>query len=62
MTPSYYIDQDDGIIIFYYPGRAVSSSLRFASGIRPVISLKADVEITGGIGTANDPFVINYNK
>lgn len=62
MTPSYYIDQDDGIIIFYYPGRAVSSSLRFASGIRPVISLKVDVEITGGIGTANDPFVINYNK
>ena len=26
--------------------------------LRPVINLKADVEITGGIGTINDPFVI----
>ncbi len=31
-------------------------------GVRPVINLKADVEITGGIGTANDPYIINYNK
>ena len=27
-------------------------------GVRPVINLKADVEISGGIGTVNDPFVI----
>ena len=26
--------------------------------LRPVINLKADVEITGGIGTINDPYVI----
>ena len=26
--------------------------------IRPVISLKSDVEISGGIGTVNDPFVV----
>ena len=26
--------------------------------VRPVINLKSDVEITGGIGTINDPFVI----
>ena len=26
--------------------------------LRPVINLKSDVEITGGIGTVNDPFVI----
>jgi len=35
----------------YYP---VSSTF----AVRPVINLKSDVEITGGIGTANDPFVI----
>ena len=26
--------------------------------VRPVINLKADVEISGGIGTANDPYII----
>ena len=25
---------------------------------KPVISLKSDVEISGGIGTVNDPFVV----
>lgn len=25
---------------------------------RPVINLKADVEISGGVGTSNDPFII----
>ena len=30
--------------------------------IRPVINLKSDVKITGGTGTANDPFVVDtYN-
>ena len=27
-------------------------------GVRPVINLKANVEITGGIGTINDPYII----
>lgn len=31
-------------------------------GTRPVINLKADVKITGGIGTYNDPFVIDTNN
>ena len=26
--------------------------------IRPVINMKAGVEISGGIGTINDPFVV----
>ena len=29
---------------------------------RPVINLKSDVKITGGTGTANDPFVVNTNN
>lgn len=33
-----------------------SSKTNYA--IRPVISLKSDVEISGGIGTINDPFVV----
>ena len=31
-------------------------------GIRPVINLKSDVKIIGGIGTSNDPFVIDTSK
>ena len=27
-------------------------------GVRPVINLKSDVEITGGIGTINDPYIV----
>ena len=30
----------------------------FDFGARPVINLKSDTLITGGIGTANDPFVV----
>ena len=30
-------------------------------GIRPVINLKSDVKISGGIGTTNDPFIIDTN-
>lgn len=26
--------------------------------VRPVINLKADVKISGGIGTINDPYVV----
>ena len=29
---------------------------------RPVINLKSDVKITGGIGTSNDPYVIDTSK
>ncbi len=27
-------------------------------GVRPVINLKVDTEISGGIGTANEPFIV----
>ena len=30
--------------------------------VRPVINLKSDVKITGGIGTTNDPYVIDTSK
>ena len=37
-------------------------SVGSSNGIRPVINLKSDVKITGGTGTANDPFVVNTNN
>lgn len=60
MTPS---------VFFASSGYAIewsASSSGFLSGhwvtngnsTRPVINLKADVEISGGTGTTNDPFVV----
>ncbi len=44
--------------IQYGVGRIGGWSVPGSHGARPVINLKADVEISGGIGTATDPFVI----
>ena len=41
----------------YLGGYGIHGSI----GARPVINLKSDVKITGGIGTANDPFVVETN-
>ncbi len=43
---------------FLYPWTWVTDS----NGARPVINLKSDVKISGGIGTSNDPFIIDTNK
>ena len=42
-------------------GMLVDTFVIQRAGIRPVINLKADVEISGGIGTVNDPYVIKTN-
>ena len=39
-------------------GSVTSNWVALEAGVRPVINLKADVEITGGIGTQNEPFVV----
>lgn len=57
MTPALYSNYSI-IIINYGVDYLTPSSLIFNSNVRPVINLKADVEITGGIGTVNDPFVV----
>lgn len=41
--------------IYQWPG------VQTSYGVRPVINLKADVRIEGGIGTTNNPFVIETN-
>ena len=37
-----------------YGGYNVSSVL----GLRPVINLKSDVEISGGVGTSDNPYIV----
>ncbi len=45
---------------FYAPsvGYANSYWVTLSYGMRAVINLKSDIQISGGIGTANDPFVV----
>ena len=40
-------------------GVARYSWVTFAIGVRPVINLNSDVQISGGIGTQNNPFVLS---
>ena len=42
-------------------GYANNSWVTYSLGVRAVINLKSDVQISGGIGTANDPFVVQTN-
>ena len=39
----------------------LGSSVGGSNGVRPVINLKSDVKISGGTGTANEPFIIDTN-
>ena len=60
MSPAYFRASDGNnrewnISSSGYLGASWTSN---SFGIRPVINLKADVEISGGTGTSNDPFVI----
>ena len=65
MTPSNFLDSNQTARIWInnasgslYGGWNVSDLLV----LRPVINLKSDVKISGGIGTVNDPFVIDTNN
>ena len=40
-------------------GLVGNDNVTFTYGVRPVINLAPDTPITGGIGTANDPFVLS---
>ena len=42
----------------YYDGSMGGIWVTSSNGVRPVINLNTNVEITGGIGTKNEPFVI----
>ncbi len=60
MSPSYYNSDNamPGIWLAFNEGNFGGANTFYVYGIRPVINLKADTEISGGIGTANDPFIV----
>ena len=63
MSPSYfYATGGTASEWFQDSGGYFNSNLVGAGyGARPVINLKSDVKITEGIGTANDPFIVETN-
>ena len=65
MTPSYYYHYECGYVMFYDTNGIISNvgCTKYPKrGIRPVINLKSNVKISGGIGTANNPFVVDTNN
>ena len=60
MTP-YHYDVNNFDVRIWIPSQGGSLGYTMANleyRVRPVINLKGDTEITGGIGTANDPFIV----
>ena len=62
MSPSYF-DATKGTALEWHLGNSGDLgpwwSVDLSLGARPVINLKADVRISGGTGTANEPYVID---
>ena len=60
MSPSIYgsISQVADTYGFFGDGIVYSYGVAKSLNIKPVISLKSNVEISGGLGTINDPFVV----
>ena len=60
MTPWHYNINSNYVTLFYVgaPGYLSNPSADTECGVRPVINLKADVTISGGDGSASNPYVI----
>ena len=64
MSPSIYSESNTAAKVYtqYIPGYVNDGNdVVNENYVRPVINLNADVEISGGIGTVNDPYVIKTN-
>lgn len=65
MTPSDYFAQQTSSHIIFFSTVGYLNPWNYAElilDVRPVINLKSDVKISGGIGTSNDPFIIDTNN
>ena len=61
MSPAIYSPYHNSLLHFFprsSSGRIDYDRVNYNFSVRPVINLKADVEISGGIGTINDPYTI----
>ena len=64
MTPSYFDATGGEASVWHEISQGSLSNWYVVSnqGARPVINLKPDVEISGGIGTSNNPYVVDTNN
>ena len=65
MTPSLFDGYWQNSYVFCYGGMDDKSGIHYwcwQSRLRPVINLKSDVKISSGIGTTNDPYVVDTNN
>ena len=63
MSPCNFSPSNSSSYVWYVSGTGFFS-YRWVTdgyGVRPLINLKSDIEISGGIGTINDPFIIKTN-
>ena len=59
MTPYVYNGSTTDIFMVTLNGSFLNTNTLSSWGVRPVINLKADVQITGGSGTSSNPYVIS---
>ena len=65
MTPSDCFAQQTSSHIIFFSTVGYLNPWNYAElilDVRPVINIKSDVKISGGIGTSNDPFIIDTNN
>ena len=66
MTPSHYDSDWNAVLVFHQNGSGRIFTgwdvLTYNLAVRVVINLNADVKISGGIGTVNDPYVVDTNN
>ena len=63
ITPSTFVGGVARVYVALQDGKLIDyCGVTDHSSIRPVISLKPDVKISGGIGTVNDPYVVDTNN
>ena len=59
MSPYYFDDTFAGVFHVNSNGNFGYYLANYAYGVRPVINLSADVTISSGDGTMNNPYVVN---
>ena len=62
MSPYYWAGGNADVFFVsnhgYYRGYLGSTNVPNTNVVRPVVSLKAEVEVTGGDGNANNPYIV----
>ena len=63
MNPlQFYKDNGLEIGTLNYGERIMFNSVDYGRYVKPVINLKPDVKLSGGIGTVNNPYVLDTNN